>query len=105
MPHASSVLREIHEVITKRISSQTAPVRKRDRVSTWIRSKAIDAKRMAKDADELQDMRRKLQNVIDAFTVRGPLKVYEVGAKALGCTRRYLPCFEASSLRWKVDVM
>jgi hypothetical protein len=38
---------------------------------------------MAKDADELQDMRGKLQNVIDAFTVRGPFKVYEVGAKAL----------------------
>jgi hypothetical protein len=81
MPHPPSVLREIYEAIAKRIPSHPAPVRKRDRVSTWIRNKATDAKRMNKDADELQDMRRKLQNVIDEFTVRGPLRLYEAGAE------------------------
>jgi hypothetical protein len=47
--------------------------RKRDRVTAWIRNKSTDAKKSYKDPKELQEMRRKLQNVVDEFTVSGSL--------------------------------
>jgi hypothetical protein len=45
------------------------PGRKRDRLSTWVRNKTTDAKRRYQDPDELAELRRKLQNVVDGFKV------------------------------------
>jgi uncharacterized Ntn-hydrolase superfamily protein len=79
--YTTSVLKEIDDAIQKRVSSHPEPVQKLDRVSTWIRKKVIDVKSANKDMEKLQEMRGKLQNVIDRFTVRSSLLPDNVGAE------------------------
>jgi hypothetical protein len=65
-----SVLKEIEAAVKKRLpSSDPEPHRKRDRLSTWVRNKTTDARRRFQDPDQLAELRRNLQNVVDGFTV------------------------------------
>jgi hypothetical protein len=82
-PRATSVLKEIDVAVKKRLHSDHKPVRKLDRFVASIRMKAKELKRMYKDPDELDELRRNVQNVVDGFTVsRSPalyiatLKIY-----------------------------
>jgi hypothetical protein len=64
------VLEDIEDAVEKRLPApDPEPRRKRDRLSTWVRNKTTDAKRRYKDPDELAELRRKLQNVVDGFKV------------------------------------
>jgi hypothetical protein len=66
---ATSVLKEIDAAVKKRLYSDQNPVRTRDRLIASIRKKAKDVQRMYKDPDELEELRRKVQNVVKMFTV------------------------------------
>jgi hypothetical protein len=63
------VLEEIKVAVEKRVHSDAEPGRKRDLLFSSIRKKATDAKRKYKDQDDLEEMRRKLQSVVDGFMV------------------------------------
>jgi hypothetical protein len=63
------VLEEIKVAVEKRVHSNPEPARKRDILLSSIRKKATDAKRKYKDQDEIEEMRRKLQSVVDGFMV------------------------------------
>jgi hypothetical protein len=67
---AVSVLNEIHDAVKKRIPADAQALCKGDRISAWIKNRATDVKRIYKDADELQEHRRKLTNVVEEFKVR-----------------------------------
>jgi hypothetical protein len=69
--------------IQQRTASDPGAVRKHDRVPSWIQNKASDKIRTRKDTDELEEIRRKVQNLVDEFTVRSSLKVDGVGAEEL----------------------
>jgi hypothetical protein len=77
-----SVLKEIDDTVKKRFSSHPKPIRKRDRLSTWIRKTATDVKRVNKDPEELHDMQEKLQGVVEKFTVRSSLLIKGVGVSS-----------------------
>jgi hypothetical protein len=68
-PRATSVLKEIDAAVKKRLHSDQNPVRRRDRLVASIRKKAKDVQRMYKDPDELEELRRKVQNVVETFMV------------------------------------
>jgi hypothetical protein len=74
------VLEEIKAAVEQRVppDRDSQEVRKRGRVRAWVPSMAIRAKRLYKDQDELQDLRRKLQSVVDAFTVRSSLSAMQM---------------------------
>jgi hypothetical protein len=65
------VLEEIKAAVEERVPpynvSHTG--RKSNHISTWLR-KLRNAKRMYKDQEELTNLRQKLQNAVDRFTVR-----------------------------------
>jgi hypothetical protein len=63
------VLKEIEAAVHERLPSDPGPVHKRARLADSIRKKATDLKRRYKDPQELEELRRKLQNVVDSFTV------------------------------------
>jgi hypothetical protein len=89
-----SVLKEIDDTVKKRLLSHPEPVRKRDRLSTWIRKTATDVKRVRKDAEELHEMQEKLKVVVEKFTVRSSLLigVVVVSTRTHSCP----PSFETS---------
>jgi hypothetical protein len=89
-----SVLKEIDDTVKKRLPSHPEPVRKRDRLSTWVRRTATDVKRVKKDAEELHEMQEKLQVVVEKFTVRSSLLIDGVGVSTR--THSYLHSFETS---------
>jgi hypothetical protein len=89
-----SVLKDLDDTVKKRLPSHPEPVRKRDRLSTWVRKTATDVKRVKKDAEELHEMQEKLQVVVEKFTVRSSLLIGGVGV--LPRTHSYLPSFETS---------
>jgi hypothetical protein len=64
------VLEEIKFAVEKRLPPDSHPVRTRDRIRELVPNMANNAKRLYKDQEELPDLRRKLQSVVDAFTVR-----------------------------------
>jgi hypothetical protein len=66
---SNSVLKEIEAAVHERLPSDPEPVSKRARLADSIRKKATDLKRRYKDPQELEELRRKLQNVVDSFTV------------------------------------
>jgi hypothetical protein len=68
-PRSNSVLKEIEAAVLERLPSDPGPVHKRARLTDSIRKKATDLKRRYKDPQELEELRRKLQNVVDSFTV------------------------------------
>jgi hypothetical protein len=68
-PRSNSVLQEIEAAVHERLPSDPEPVQKRARLADSIRKKATDLKRRYKDPQELEELRRKLQNVVDSFTV------------------------------------
>jgi hypothetical protein len=68
-PRSSSVLKEIQAAVHERLPSDPEPVHKRARVFNSILKKATDLKSRYKDPQELEELRRKLQNVVDSFTV------------------------------------
>jgi hypothetical protein len=63
------VLKEIEAVVHERLPSDPGPVQKRARLADSILKKATYLKRRYKDPQELEELRRKLQNVVDSFTV------------------------------------
>jgi hypothetical protein len=63
------VLKEIEVAVRERLPSDPEPVQKRARLANSVRKKATDLKRRYKDPQELEELRRKLQNVVDSFTV------------------------------------
>jgi hypothetical protein len=67
---ATRVLEEIKATVEKRVHSGPEPTRKRDVLLASIRKKAKDTKSKYKYQDELEQMRRKLQSVVDGFMVR-----------------------------------
>jgi hypothetical protein len=89
-----SVLKEIDDTVKKRLPSHPEPVRKRDRLSTWVRKTATDVKRVRKDAEELHEMQEKLKVVVEKFTVRSSLLIGVVGVSTR--THSYPPSFETS---------
>jgi hypothetical protein len=76
------VLEEIKAAVEQRVppDRDSQDVRKRGRVRAWVPNMAIGAKRLYKDQDELQDLRRKLQSVVDAFTVRSSLSAVQMSS-------------------------
>jgi hypothetical protein len=68
-PAAYSVLKKIEAAVHERLPSDPKPVQKRGRLADSIRKKVTDLKRRYKDPKELEELRRKLQNVVDSFTV------------------------------------
>jgi hypothetical protein len=79
---AIRVLDEIKAAVEKRVHSDPQPARKRDLLLASIRKKAKDTKRKYKDQDEIEEMRRKLQSVVDGFMV-GTLRSRYAGAERL----------------------
>jgi hypothetical protein len=63
------VLKEIEAAVKKRLPSDPVPGGKRDRLLGSMRKKATDLKNRYKDPEELEELRQKVQNVVDAFTV------------------------------------
>jgi hypothetical protein len=70
---AHRVLKEIKAAVLERLPSDPGPVHKRARLADSVRKKATDLKRRYKDPQELEELRRKLQNVVDSFTVSTPI--------------------------------
>jgi hypothetical protein len=68
------VLEEIQVVVEKRLPSTTPPTRKRDKISGWLRKTGKDVFLSEKIEEEIQEMRRKLQEVVEEFEVRGSVR-------------------------------
>jgi hypothetical protein len=90
-PRSNSVLKEIEAAVHERLPSDPEPVRKRARLLDPIRRKATDLKRRYKDPQELEELRRKLQNVVDSLTVSTSFRPMSLMLKSCTCasTSRY----------------
>jgi hypothetical protein len=93
---ATSVLKEIEAAVGKRLPSDPEPARKRDRLFASIRQKATDAKRRYTDPEGLDEMRRKIQNVVDGFMVSTSFTLDATVAEELSCTSRSPLCSATS---------
>jgi hypothetical protein len=63
------VLQEIDVAVKKRLPSSSEHARKPGRLVASIRRKTNDMKRRYKDSAEIEEMRRKLDNIVKQFTV------------------------------------
>jgi hypothetical protein len=87
------VLNELEAAVAKQLSSETGPARKRDGIFASIREKAASAKRKYRESEDLEEMRRKLQHIVDGFRVsRSPTLNEELLLKS-PCEFRYLLFF------------
>jgi hypothetical protein len=88
------VLNELEAAVEKQLPDDTGPARKRDGIFGSISKKAATAKRKYRESEELEEMRRKVQNIVDGFMVSRSLTLNkELVLKSHPCAFRYLLFF------------
>jgi hypothetical protein len=85
---------EIEAAVQKRLPHEPEYGRKRDGFFALIRRKSADVRRRYEDPEELKAMHQKLHNVMNGFTVSGPLVFNVPRLKSCQCKYRY-PLYSA----------
>jgi hypothetical protein len=88
------MLNELEAAVEKQLASDTGPARKRDGIFASISKKAANAKRKYRESEALEEISRKVKNVVDEFKVSRSLTLNEeLVLKSHPCPFRYLLFF------------